>query len=110
MNPKMLYDINNIYHTQPSIIEIIVPFIIIFIVMCITITLMIQAELTASSLNWDKNKCVPKFMFVSGFIQKEKGLGILASTQKNFKNCVQQYTTDISYVDVTINNRDFKLN
>ena len=27
-------------------------------------------------------------MFVSGFIHKEKNLGILGSIDKNFKNCV----------------------
>ena len=54
--------LNEIYHPQLSIVEIILPFLIIFIVMCITLTLMIQIDLTTSSLNWDKNKCIPKYM------------------------------------------------
>ena len=97
--------LNEIYHPQLSIVEIILPFLIIFIVMCIKLTLMIQIDLTTSSLNWDKNKCIPKYMFVSGFIQKEDGLGILASTQKNFKNCIQSYVTKKPYTDVNINKR-----
>ena len=28
-------------------------------------------------------------MFISGFIQKEKGLNLLGSTIKNFKQCIQ---------------------
>ena len=97
--------LNELYHPPISIIEIMLPFIIIFIVMCYTLSMMIQIDLTASSLNWDKNKCLPKYLFVSGFIQKEDGLGILASTQKNFKKCVQEYVTNIPYVDTNINKK-----
>jgi len=97
--------LNELYNPQLSIIEIILPFFIIFIVMCYTLSLFIQIDLTASSLNWEKNKCLPKYMFVSGFIQKEEGLGVLASTQKNFKNCVQEYVTNIPYADTNINKK-----
>jgi biopolymer transport protein ExbD len=102
---KLLDKLNDLYHPQLSIVEIILPFLIIFIVMCITVTYMIQIELSTSSLNWEKNKCLPKYMFVSGFIQKEDKLGVLASTQKNFKNCVQQFVTKIPYVDTNINRK-----
>ena len=57
--------LNELYNPQLSIIEIILPFFIIFIVMCYTLSMMIQIDLTASSLNWEKNKCLPKYMFVS---------------------------------------------
>lgn len=105
MNTELNNIINDLYHPQLSIIEIIIPFIIIFIVLCITLTLMLQIEITASSLNWEKNKCIPKYMFISGFIQKENDLGVLASTRKNFKDCVQQYTTPSTYTEPPINNR-----
>ena len=74
-----------------SIVEQILPFIIIFIVFCIVITLMIQIDLSTSGLDWEKNKCIPKYMFISGFIKKEEGLGILASTRQNFKKCITDY-------------------
>ena len=110
MNTELNNIINDLYHPQLSIIEIIIPFIIIFIVLCITLTLMLQIEISASSLNWEKNKCIPKYMFMSGFIQKEDGLGILASTQKNFKNCIRQYSIDTAYNEVVLPNHDMKDN
>jgi hypothetical protein len=106
MDTELKNTINELYNPQLSIIEIIIPFIIIFIVLCITLTFMIQIELTASSLNWEKNKCIPKYMFLSGFIKKDDKLGILASTEKNFKECVKQYITpSIPYKEPPINNR-----
>ena len=74
-----------------SMFDISLPFIIIFIVFCIVFGLIIKIDLSTSGLDWEKNKCIPKYMFISGFIKKEPGLGILASTSKNFKKCVTDY-------------------
>ena len=83
--------LNKLINPPLSIVEKILPFIIIFVVFCIVITLMIQIDLSTSGLDWEKNKCIPKYMFISGFIKKEEGLGILASTRQNFKNCITDY-------------------
>jgi hypothetical protein len=68
---------------------IFTPYIICIIFIIITIYYIIRINMTMSKSNWEKNKCVPKFMFISGFIQKEKGLNLLGSTIKNFKQCIQ---------------------
>ena len=72
-----------------SDIDILIPYIICIIFMLITIYYIIRINMTMSKSNWEKNKCLPKFMFVSGFIQKEPGLNVLGSTIKNFKKCIQ---------------------
>jgi len=57
--------------------------------MLITIYYIIRINLTLSKTNWEQNKCVPKYMFVSGFIKKEPGFNILGSIIKNFKDCIK---------------------
>jgi hypothetical protein len=45
--------------------------------------------------NWDKYRCKPSVLPISGFIKKEEGQGILASTYLNFNGCfwivIKQY-------------------
>ena len=72
-----------------SDIDILIPYIICIIFIIITIYYIIRINMTMSASNWEKNKCIPKFMFISGFIQKEKGLNLLGSTIKNFKQCIK---------------------
>ena len=64
--------------------------IIIILVMTIT-SLFMKAQLGESKTNWTINKCVPKYMFVSGFIKKNPDSNELSSTYDNFKDCVNQY-------------------
>ena len=92
-NMGLQYKLNKLINPPLSMVDKSLPFIIIFIVFCVVLGLMIQIDLSTSGLDWEKNKCVPKYMFISGFIKKEPGLGILASTSKNFKNCVTNYMT-----------------
>ncbi len=91
MNPEQIYTLNKLYNPPLSLLDKVLPFIIIFMVGCFTIAYLIKIDLSTSNLDWEKNKCIPKYMFVSGFIKKENGLGILASTKKNFKNCINDY-------------------
>jgi hypothetical protein len=67
------------------------PIFIIIITVIITITYLIKISLNISKLEWEKNKCVPKYMFISGFIKKEENLGVLGSISKNFKDCINKY-------------------
>lgn len=91
LSEKITDVLNTLYHPPLSIIDKIIPFIIIFAAGVFTIVYIIKIDLSTSNLNWEKNKCIPKYMFVSGFIKKEKGLGALASTQQNFKKCINEY-------------------
>jgi hypothetical protein len=90
-NMGLQYKLNKLINPPLSMVEKILPIIIIFIVFCIVLGLMIQIDLSTSGLDWEKNKCIPKYMFISGFIKKEPGLGILASTSQNFKKCVTNF-------------------
>jgi len=92
-NKNLQDKLNKLINPPLSMVDKLLPFIIIFIVLCIVLALIIKIELSASGLDWEKNKCIPKYMFISGFIKKENGLGILASTSQNFKKCVTDYMT-----------------
>jgi hypothetical protein len=72
-------------------VTFVIPFIFLATLIFIIIGLYIQATLLESKINWATNKCVPKYMFVSGFIKKSPGLNELASTYDNFKQCVNQF-------------------
>jgi hypothetical protein len=80
-----------IYKSESSsIINFLMPFIVVFIFFVIIINYTIQIDLAIANLNWDTNKCVPKYMFVSGFVNSNKTEGILEYTKKNFNKCIKQ--------------------
>ncbi len=89
MNQEIIYKQLNSIMNKKSSIEIFIPWIICIIFLLITIYYIIRINLTLSKTNWDKNKCVPKYMIVSGFIKKEPGFNILGSISKNFKDCIK---------------------
>ena len=89
MNQEIIYKQLNSIMNKKSSIEIFLPWLICIIFMFITIYYIIRINLTLSKSNWEQNKCVPKYMFVSGFIQKEPGFNILGSISKNFKDCIK---------------------
>ena len=84
---KQIYNIDN----SESIYTYIIPIIIILVVFIFTIIYLIKINLSASKLNWQVNQCMPKYMFVSGFIQKEENEGALDSTYTNFKKCIKKF-------------------
>ena len=66
-------------------------FILMF---AITITgLYIKAELLESRTSWSKNMCIPKYVFVSGFIKKKPNESALNATYDNFKTCIKRFKT-----------------
>ena len=74
-----------------SFIVYMLPLVIIVIVIFIVLYYLVLIEFTVSKLNWEINKCIPKYMFFSGFIQKEENEGILGTINKTFKKCVNRY-------------------
>jgi hypothetical protein len=88
INIDILKQVNTPYD---SIIIYILPLFIIFIVILIVFYYLMIIEFSVSKLNWEINKCIPKYMFFSGFIQKEENEGILGTINKTFKKCVNRY-------------------
>ena len=76
--------------TDEYILDYVLPISIIIILLITILHLFIKAELGESKTNWEINKCVPKYMFVSGFIKKSPDLNELGSTYDNFKKCVNE--------------------
>ncbi len=73
---------------DPFIFNYIIPIGVIIIWLYYTIYYIIQIEINVSK-KFPKNKCNSKYLFVSGFIQKEYDENILTSTKNNFKRCVK---------------------
>ena len=70
----------------------ILPFLIFFIGLIIIIIYLIKIEVNSNGKNWETNKCIPKYMFVSGFIEKEEdSTGVLDSTYTTFKKCIKKF-------------------
>ena len=88
---KQIYNIDN----SESIYTYIIPIIIILVVFIFTIIYLIKINLSASKLNWQVNQCMPKYMFVSVFLNKKPNESILGSTYDNFEKCVDKYKTPI---------------
>jgi hypothetical protein len=86
--------LKEIYKPDDSSFSFIMPILLFITTGVITMYYLIQIEINASRVNWDKNKCLPKYMFISGFIKKEQNLGVLGSIDKNFKRCVTNVTHD----------------
>jgi hypothetical protein len=85
----IINQINELYKPSGSFIfNYLLPILIIIIWLYNVISLLIKIQLNSSKINWAKNKCEPKYLFVSGLIQPEPGLGKIGSTRKNFKECV----------------------
>jgi len=93
-NQETINLLKEIYKPTDSTLSFMLPIIICLTTGIITMYYLIKIEINASRVNWDKNKCLPKYMFISGFIQKEQNLGVLGSIDKNFKRCVTNITKD----------------
>ena len=73
------------------IFSLIIPAIFLITFAIIIIQLYIKTTLKESNFNWNENKCVPKYMFVSGFINPTPEKSALTSTYDNFNQCVTEY-------------------
>jgi len=87
--------IKTIYNNDNSegLYSYLIPFVIIFAVSIFTFIYLIKINLRGSALNWETTKCIPKYMFVSGFIQTEDDEGVLEGTYTNFKQCVKRFAS-----------------
>jgi hypothetical protein len=84
--------LKKIYVQEDSFLaDYALPFLLIFTFSLIIFIYYIKANLYESKTDWSTNRCVPKYMFVSGFINKEPGSNVLASIYDNFASCVKQY-------------------
>ena len=84
--------LKNIYKQHDDyLVEYTLPFIIIAVLVLLITNLYMKAELLEGGTNWEINKCIPKYMFVSGFVKKRPGENELSSTYNNFKDCVHKY-------------------
>jgi len=72
------------------IFTLVIPVVIIISFVVTVIQLYIRATLLESNINWATNKCIPKYMFFSGFIKPTPGVNALTSTYDNFYQCVNQ--------------------
>ena len=84
--------VKKIYKRQEDyIVEYTLPFIIIAVLVLLITNLFMKAQLNEGRTKWEINKCIPKYMFVSGFVYKRPEENALASTYDNFKDCVHKY-------------------
>jgi hypothetical protein len=89
LHQTTINQIDDLYKPSGSFIfNYLIPIIIISIWLYNVIGLLIQIELNASKTDWKTSKCTSKYLFISGLIQPEPGLGKIGSTRKNFKECV----------------------
>ena len=71
----------------------LVPFFFILSFVVTITSMYIKAGILEGKLDWESTKCVPKYLFISGLITKQKGKNVLQSTFDNFKECVNQVKT-----------------
>jgi hypothetical protein len=76
----------------------IIPTIFIFTMLFTILTMYLKAEILESKLDWANTKCIPKYMFISGFLHKEPGINALSSTLDNFYQCVAQFKPKRYYI------------
>jgi hypothetical protein len=78
-------------HDESFLVDYALPSLFLFAFFIIIITYYIKASMLESKVDWSVNKCVPKYTFVSGYINKETGKNALSSIYDTFASCVKQY-------------------
>ena len=73
------------------IFSLIIPATFLITFSIIIMQLYIKTTLKESNISWNESKCIPKYMFVSGFINPTPGKSALTSTYDNFNQCVTEY-------------------
>jgi hypothetical protein len=82
--------LEQIYDPPESIYTPLIPFLIVLFVFLFTMVYLMKININISRSEWTNNKCVPKYMFISGFIENNKEHGNLKSTYINFKECIKK--------------------
>ena len=91
-NESTIEILQKIYDPPDSIFTPLIPFLIVLFVILFTMVYLMKININMSRSEWANNKCVPKYMFISGFIQNDKQHGNLKSTYNNFKECVKKFS------------------
>jgi len=78
-------------HEESFLVDYALPSLFLLAFFVIILTNYIKANMYESKVDWSINKCVPKYMFVSGYIRKEPGKNALSAIYDNFASCVKQY-------------------
>ena len=87
--------LKSIYKSEDNLIlDYTIPALIVIIFIVIITKYYIQTSLNESKVDWSTNKCIPKYMFVSGFIKNKPGKNSLESTYDNFSDCVKQHRVE----------------
>ena len=93
MNKTLIDKLGKIYKSSKDdfIFDYVVPAFFIITYLCIVTIQYIKTNLLESKTSWSSSKCVPKYMFVSGLINKLPQESILGSTYDNFEKCVKSF-------------------
>jgi hypothetical protein len=77
------------------------PFFFILILVSIAFYLFIMAQLHERKTDWEISKCVPKYLFISGYIKKNEGENVLSTIYDNFDQCIKTYVIPPSMPVIT---------
>jgi hypothetical protein len=70
--------------------------IILFISSIYILYLYVKSHITIDMKFWNIMKCHPKYLFFSGFIQKEPGLSAIETTMNNFGTCTTKFAKEVN--------------
>jgi len=97
-------ELKNIYKPLDSILlDYILPFLILLISGIYIFGYYLKVILLQKNATWSNEKCVPKYMFISGLIQPNEGEGYIRSTLTNFEKCVQSNRSTLTKLDLSNN-------
>lgn len=76
----------------------------LLIISIIIITILYSILYIKIDLNtWEKKKCLPKYLFISGFIKKNENKNSIQSTIQNFNDCIRTFILEENKLDTTLN-------
>ena len=105
---KLNKNISNI--KKVSLNEYTINFFIVFVALAALFIMYIKIDLTIDEKNWKVNKCNPKYLFFSGYIQKNPNSTSIDTTIDNFYDCAQMYTSGLNdSLNLPLNNLHEKI-
>ena len=69
----------------------VLPYIIVLICIIIIFVYLVKIEVSSNGANWQRNKCSPKYVFFSGYLNNEGDKNPLTKTINNFNQCVKRF-------------------
>jgi hypothetical protein len=70
----------------------LLPWLIFVISIIIIIIYLIKIEIHSNGTKWELNKCSTKYVFFSGFLNREGESNPLLKTMNNFKDCIKRFS------------------